>query len=287
MESCIFPLWKEMEYEIRPKRKFDFGLKELWAYKELFYFFTWRDIKVKYKQTMLGFLWAILQPLVTMVVFTFFFGRLMQVPSMNLPYPVFVLSGLLLWNIFSSGVTNAGNSMVNNANIIKKIYFPRLIIPLSAILVSVFDFMMTLLIFFGVLIYFMTFRGMMINWPGLLVMLPFSVLFACIASFGLGTLMAALNIKYRDFRYLVPFMIQTMLFVTPVIYPMSIVPSLLLKKILALNPMYASIELLRGSMTGIYPPAELLFVSFISSLALLIAGIYFFRKTEYYFADLA
>src|SRR4051812_29768521 len=124
-----------MEYEIRPKRKFDFGIRELWSYKELFYFFTWRDIKVKYKQTFLGFLWAILQPLVTMVVFTFFFGHLLKVPSMNLPYEVFVLSGLLLWNIFSTGVQNAGNSMVVNANIIRKIYFPRLIIPLSAILV--------------------------------------------------------------------------------------------------------------------------------------------------------
>ena len=111
-----------MEYEIKPQRKFDFGLKELWSYKELFYFFAWRDIKVKYKQTALGFLWAVLQPLITMVVFTFFFGRLLQIPSSTLPYPVFVLSGLLLWNIFSSGVTNAGNSMVSNANIIKKIY---------------------------------------------------------------------------------------------------------------------------------------------------------------------
>ena len=276
-----------MEYEIRPKRKFDFGLRELWVYKELFYFFTWRDIKVKYKQTMLGFLWAILQPFVTMVVFTFFFGRLLNVPSMNLPYPVFVLSGLLLWNIFSSGVVNAGSSMIVNSNIIKKIYFPRLIIPLSAILVSVFDFLMTLIIFFSVLIYFKIYKNLDLNWTGLFLFLPLGVILSCISSFGLGTLLAALNIKYRDFRYLIPFMIQTLLFVTPVIYPISIVHSSLLKKIFALNPMYAAIEILRGGMTGIYPDMGLVMLSILSSLFLLIIGIYFFRKTEYYFADLA
>ncbi len=276
-----------MEYEIRPKRKFDFGLRELWSYKELFYFFTWRDIKVKYKQTFLGFLWAVLQPLVTMVVFTFFFGRLLKVPSMNLPYEVFVLSGLLLWNIFSTGVVNAGNSMVVNSNIIRKIYFPRLIIPLSAILVSLFDFLMTLLIFFGVLAYFTLKTGMNISWLRLLAFLPVSVIITCVCSFGLGTFLAALNIKYRDFRYLIPFMIQTLLFITPVIYPISIVESPLLKTVLSVNPMYAAIEILRGSMTNVFPDISLVLISLLSSVILLFAGLYFFRKTEYYFADLA
>lgn len=276
-----------MEYEIRPKRKFDFGLRELWSYKELFYFFTWRDIKVKYKQTFLGFLWAVLQPLVTMVVFTFFFGRLLKVPSSNLPYEVFVLSGLLLWNIFSSGVVNAGNSMVVNSNIIRKIYFPRLIIPLSAILVSLFDFLMTLLIFFGVLIWFTIKSGLNISWLRLFAFLPLSVIITVVCSFGLGTFLAALNIKYRDFRYLIPFMIQTLLFVTPVIYPISIVESPLLKTILAINPMYAAIEILRGSMTSVFPDISLVLLSLLSSVILLFAGLYFFRKTEYYFADLA
>lgn len=275
-----------MEYEIKPHRKFDFGFKELWNYKELFYFFAWRDIKVKYKQTVLGFLWAILQPFITMLVFTFFFGNLLQMPSSNLPYPVFVLSGLLLWNIFSSGVVNAGNSMVHNSNIIKKIYFPRLIIPLSAILVSVFDFFMALLIFLVVLLYFKIHSNIDIHWIGFIVMLPVCILISCTASFGIGTFLAALNIKYRDFRYLIPFMIQTMLFITPVIYPMSIVQSVLLKKVLAINPMYAAIELLRGSMTGIYPDMQLIMISLFSSIVLLFVGIFFFRKTEYYFADL-
>jgi lipopolysaccharide transport system permease protein len=222
-----------------------------------------------------------------MVVFTFFFGRLLKVPSMNLPYEVFVLSGLLLWNIFSSGVVNAGNSMVVNANIIRKIYFPRLIIPLSAILVSLFDFLMTLLIFFGVLIYFEITSALDINWLYMLMVLPLSVIITCISSFGLGSLLAALNIKYRDFRYLIPFMIQTLLFVTPVIYPVSIVGSDLLKKILALNPMYAAIEILRASMISKAPDMNLVLLSLCSSVALLVAGLYYFRKTEYYFADLA
>lgn len=275
-----------MEYEIKPHRKFDFGLTELWSYKELFYFFAWRDIKVKYKQTVLGFLWAILQPFITMLVFTFFFGKMLQSPSLNMPYPVFVLSGLLMWNIFSSGVVNAGNSMIHNSNIIKKIYFPRLIIPLSAILVSVFDFLMAFVIFLVVMIYFKFKASLDIHWISFILLLPVCIVISCIASFGVGTLLAALNIKYRDFRYLIPFMIQTLLFVTPVIYPINIVEPAYLKQILALNPMYAAIEILRGSMTGIFPNNELILISIISSLVLLFVGIFFFRKTEYYFADL-
>jgi lipopolysaccharide transport system permease protein len=276
-----------MEYEIRPKRKFEFGIRELWSYKELFYFFTWRDIKVKYKQTFLGFFWAILQPFVTMVVFTIFFGRFMKSYPMNLPYEVFVISGLLLWNIFSSGVVNAGSSMVVNANIIRKIYFPRLIIPLSSVLVSLFDFLMTLIIFFGVLIYFTYAKGLSINWPCMILILPVSVIITCISSFGLGTFLAALNIKYRDFRYLIPFMIQTLLFVTPVIYPVNIVESGIWQNILALNPMYAAIELLRGAMISSFPEFRFIALSLFSSFTLLFVGLYFFRKTEYYFADLA
>ena len=282
-----FPTLKlNMEYEIKPHRKFDFGLTELWSYKELFYFFAWRDIKVKYKQTVLGFLWAILQPFITMLVFAFFFGKMVQSSSLNMPYPVFVLSGLLMWNIFSSGVVNAGNSMIHNSNIIKKIYFPRLIIPLSAILVSVFDFLMAFVIFLAVMIYFKFKSNLDIHWISFILLLPVSIVISCIASFGVGTLLAALNIKYRDFRYLIPFMIQTLLFVTPDIYPINIVEPSYLKQILALNPVYAAIEILRGGMTGIFPNNDLILISIISSLVLLFVGIFIFRKTEYYFADL-
>ena len=143
-----------IKYEIKPKGKLSLGLKELWDYRELFYFFTWRDIKIKYKQTVIGFLWAILQPLFLMIVFSLFFGKALNVPSGNIPYPVFVFSGLLLWNIFSSGLSNAANSMVSNACIIKKIYFPRLIIPMSGILVSLFDFLMALIVYLAILIYY-------------------------------------------------------------------------------------------------------------------------------------
>src|SRR3954467_10181613 len=145
-----------MEYEIKPKEKLSLGLGELWQYRELFYFFTWRDIKVKYKQTVLGFLWAVLQPFAMMIIFSAFFGRVLKDPSDQTPYPIFVYSGILLWNIFASGLSGAGNSMVTNAGIIKKIYFPRLIIPISSVLVSLFDFIMAFVVFVGMLIYYKT-----------------------------------------------------------------------------------------------------------------------------------
>lgn len=271
-----------MEYEIKPREKLNLGLEELWQYRELFYFFTWRDVKVKYKQTALGFAWAILQPLLMMVVFSLFFGRELHVPSDGLPYPVFVFSGLLLWNIFSSGLTAAGNSMVANANIIKKIYFPRLIIPLSSVLVSLFDFMVAALIFIVLLIYY----HVPVHAVRLLYV-PLGILLTCICTFGLGTLLAALNIKYRDFRYVIPFLVQSLLFITPVIYPVSMLSREWLKYIVAFNPMYAAITLFRSGFADTVLVPDLLLISLCSSLVLFITGLYYFRKTEIYFADLA
>jgi lipopolysaccharide transport system permease protein len=273
----------EIEYEIKPKERLNLGLAELWQYRELFYFFTWRDIKVKYKQTILGFAWAILQPFLMMVIFSVFFGKALNVPSENLPYPIFVFTGLLLWNIFSTGITSAGNSMVSNANIIKKIYFPRLIIPISSILVSLFDFLMACIIFIGMLIYFQ----IEIHITNILLFVPLSIIITAISTFGLGTLLAALNIKYRDFRYIIPFMVQVMLFVTPVIYPISIISNVWIKYILALNPMYASITLFRTGFVNTPLDLNLIFISIGSSILLLLVGLYYFRKTESYFADLA
>ncbi len=274
---------QDIEYEIKPNHKLSIGLKELWLYRELFYFFTWRDIKVKYKQTVLGFAWAVLQPFIMMVVFSVFFGKALNVPSDNIPYPVFVYSGLLLWNIFSSGLSGAGNSMVSNAGIIKKIYFPRLIVPISSVLVSLFDFIMAFVIFVGLLIYY----HVSINFLLFLPLLFASLLITTVATFGLGSLLAALNIKYRDVRYVIPFMIQAMLFVTPVIYPISIVSKMWLKYILALNPMYSAIEIFRYSI--IQKPLELnlILISIVSSIIFFVMGLLFFRKTEAYFADLA
>jgi lipopolysaccharide transport system permease protein len=270
-------------FEIKPKLAFSLNLRELIEYKELFYFFTWRDVKVKYKQTALGFLWAILQPLIMMVIFTFFIGKAMNVPSDDMEYPVFAFSGLILWTVFSSGITNAGNSMVSNAQIIKKIYFPRLVIPISAILVSLFDFLIAFIVFIVLIIVYqqtVDLQSAFFLWP--------AALFATIiATFGPGCLLAALNVKYRDFRYVIPFLVQALLFLTPVIYPISIVSNVWLKYLLAINPMYAAVTLFRMPMMASFPDTTLLGISLLSGIIIFIIGLIYFRRTEMYFADLA
>jgi len=274
---------EKVEFEIKPKNNFSLGLKELWEYRELFYFFAWRDIKVKYKQTALGVLWAVFQPLLMTALFTLSFGKVIAGQTqLNSPYPVFALSGFLLWNVFSSGLSNAGNSMVNNSNIIKKIYFPRLVIPISSILVSLIDFVMAFLIFIPVLYYY----GCGFTAKSIL-FIPASVVLAMLASFGFGLLLSAVNVKYRDFRYVLPFFIQAMLFITPVIYPISISTNGIFKFILKLNPMNAPIELFRCSITNGAIDVQGILVSSGTSLILLIIGIVYFRRTEMYFADLA
>ena len=202
-----------MEYIIERQHRFILGLKELIRYRELFYFFTWRDIKVKYKQAALGFLWAILQPLAMMAIFTLIFSVGLKVDSEGIAYPVFALSGLIIWNIFSSGLINSANSMVNNANIIKKIYFPRLILPISSILTSLFDFCFALLVYIGVLIFYQQNT----DWLRVLYCLPISIVLTILTTFGLGTFLASLNVKYRDFQHVMPFLIQFLLFVNPVL----------------------------------------------------------------------
>lgn len=272
-----------METRISPPSKLSLGLGELWQYKELFYFFTWRDIKVKYKQTFLGFAWAVLQPFVMMVIFSVFFGRALNVPSDGIPYPLFAFSGLMLWNVFATGLNGAGNSMVSNAHIIKKIYFPRLIVPMSAILVAVFDFFMAFIIYVGLVFYF----GYSLSWE-IFYILPASLLLAVIGTFGPGTLIAAMNVKYRDFRYILPFTVQTLLFLTPVIYPVSMFSNYpWLTKALAVNPMYAPITLMRHGLVEFPLDVQLMTISILSGLFFLIVGILYFRKTESYFADLA
>jgi lipopolysaccharide transport system permease protein len=272
-----------IEYQIKPENKVSLGLRELWSYRELFYFFTLRDIKVKYKQTVLGFAWAVLQPLLMMILFSFFFGRTLKVPSENIPYPVFVFSGLLLWNIFSAGLTNAGNSMVTNANIIKKIYFPRLIIPLSSVLAALFDFLMALIIYAGILIYY----HFGFDVTKFVVYFPLSLLLTVMATFGAGTFLAALNVKYRDFRYIIPFMVQFLLFITPVIYPVSILHNEWAKFLMSLNPMTGAIVLFRSVLTDNAPEWNVILTGVCSAVILLVTGLFYFRKTEAYFADIA
>ncbi len=272
-----------MEFEIKPQGKLSIGLKELWDYRELFCFFTWRDVKVKYKQTVLGFLWAILQPLFMTLVFTIFIGdSIIQKTQLPIPYPLFALSGMLLWGIFSGGMSNAANSMVSNANIIKKIYFPRLIIPISSILVALVDFFIAFIIF--VLLLFI--YKVEINYLAI-AFLPLSILITCLSAMGCGTLLAALNIKYRDVRYIIPFMVQGLLFLTPVLYPINISSNPIAQFILKLNPLSGALELMRGLFVGYTINYETVLISLGTSLVLFIVGILYFRKTEGYFADLA
>lgn len=272
-----------MEFEIKPQSKFSVGLRELWEYRELFYFFTLRDIKVKYKQTFLGILWAVFQPAIMALLFTLGFGKLISANSdLKLPYPVFALSGFLIWNIFAGGLSNAGNSMVNNANIIKKIYFPRLIIPISTIFVSVVDFCMAFFVFIPILYFYdCEFNFMAI------ILMPLSVFLATMATFGLGTFLAAINVKYRDFRYILPFFIQALLFITPVIFPVKITQNKLFQIILELNPMNAPIALFRAGINQYELNLISVLNSIIVSLLLFVLGVVYFRKTESYFADLA
>ena len=271
-----------IEYIIKPESKFSFNGKELWQYRELFYFFTWRDVKIKYKQTTLGFLWAILQPLFMMTIFTLFFGKALNIPSQNLDYPVYVFSGLLIWNVFSSGLTSASNSMVSNASIIKKIYFPRLIIPVSSILVALFDFLMAFILFIGILVFY----KQPVLWQALFIW-PLALVVSVMATLGLGCWLAALNVKYRDFRYVIPFLVQVLFFLTPVIYPISLLKYPILQYVLVCSPMYAAVELFRYPLTGIVPNLYFLTASLLSGLVLLIIGIFYFKRTEDFFADFA
>lgn len=271
-----------IEYSIESTGRKWFDWKELWRSRELFYFFTWRDIKIKYKQTALGFLWAVLQPLFMMIIFTFFFGRALNIPSQNLPYPVYVFSGLLVWNMFSSGLTGASNSMVNNALIIKKIYFPRLIIPVSSILVALFDFAMAFMLFAGILMYYQQ----PLHWSFILLW-PLSLLVTIIGTLGLGALLAALNVKYRDFRYVIPFLVQVLFFITPVIYPITLLKYPVLKYLLACSPMYAAVELFRYPLTHEIQDSVFMMLSLLSGLLILLVGIFYFKRTEDFFADLA
>lgn len=275
------------EYIIKPPGKLTINWKELWRYRELFYFFTWRDIKVKYKQTILGFLWAILQPLAMMTVFVLFFSKGLKVPTDNIPAPIFYFVGLMFWNLFSSGLNSSANSMVSNAEIIKKIYFPRLIVPFSGVLVALFDFLMTLIPFIGLMIYYGVMTDFVFSFH-LLWQLPLALLMTVITTIGLGCMIAAWNVKYRDFRYVVPFMIQFLLFVTPVIYPVTMFDNIpIAKYILSLNPMTGVMLLARNSFSGDILPLDLMGVSSFATILFFVIGLFTFRKMEAYFADIA
>jgi lipopolysaccharide transport system permease protein len=259
-----------------------FNLKELWKYRELFYFFTWRDIKIRYKQTILGFLWAIVQPLLLMIITSLVFGQALKIPPQNLPYPVFVISGLVIWNLFANGLTGASTSMVNNALIIKKIYFPRLVVPVAAVLTALFDFAMAFILLIAVLIYYKQPVD-----PIAILYWPVAIICAITATIGLGSWMAALNVKYRDIRYVIPFLIQVLFFLSPVLYPISMLKYPVLQYILVSSPLYAAIELFRSPLNHVVPDTQYILISMSSSIVLLFIGLIYFRRTESFFADLA
>lgn len=271
-----------MKIIIKPKKGLaSLDFKELWSYRELFYFFAWRDIKLRYRQTFFGIAWAVMQPLVTMVIFTVVFGSLAKIPSDNIPYPIFVYSGLLFWNIFSNSLNNASQSLISSSNIIQKVYLPKIILPATSVIVSLADFLFAGLVFVGIMIFY----GFTPHLEGLL-FLPILLLITVFASLGLGWFFAALNVKYRDVRYALPFFIQLLIFVTPVIYPVSIVPKAY-QWVLALNPMAGVIETFKASFLGTVPINWFnLEISAAASVLFLIFGVSYFLKSEKTFADL-
>jgi len=265
---------------IKPKKVISINdFLEMWRFKELLYFFTWRDLKVRYKQTIIGAGWAIFQPFMSMVVFTVFFGKLAQIPSDGVPYPIFVYVGLLFWHFFSGALSDTSNTLISNQSIITKVYFPRLILPVSATLTKLVDFAVASIVLVGLMFYY----GYIPNLVGIL-LVPLLILITFMASVGLGLILAAINVKYRDVRYVLPFFIQAFLFLTPVIYPASIAGQY--SWILALNPMTGVIQTARAGLLGTTAINwTLLGISFIACFIMLIVGVIYFKKVERYFAD--
>lgn len=266
---------------IQPSRGWSaLNLRELWNYRELLYFLTWRDIKVRYKQTVLGAAWAVLQPLLTMVVFSIFFGSLANVPSDGVPYPIFAYVALLPWQLFSYSLQNAGNSLVGNQNLITKVYFPRLVIPVSAVLSGVVDFAIAFAVLIGMMFYY----GIPLRWT--ILTLPLFVLLALATSLAAGLWLSALNVKYRDVRHVIPFLTQFWLFLTPVAYPSSMVPQAL-RPFYGLNPMAGVVEGFRWAFLGTTGgTGPLMAVSVMMVVVLLVGGFYYFRRFERTFADI-
>lgn len=269
------------EIKIKPIKGFNnINLKEIWRYRELFYFLAWRDIKVRYKQTVIGILWAILQPFLTMVIFTIFFGRVAGISTAGIPYPIFAYTGLLFWNYFANSLGSASGSLISNQAIIQKIYFPKIIMPIASTLVFLVDFLFASTIFIVLMVYYRFSPTL----PGLLLVIP-SLIITFLSFSGLGLIFSAINVKYRDVRYALPFFIQLLIFVTPVIYPTSILGNY--QWLWYLNPMSGVIETMRIGLLGTGTINWGLFASSIFlSIILFFFGTVYFKRAEKDFADL-
>jgi lipopolysaccharide transport system permease protein len=253
--------------------------RELWEYRELVYFFAWRDIKVRYKQTVLGALWAIIQPFFTMVIFSLFFGRLAKVPSDGLPYPIFSYAALVPWTFFANALTQASNSLVLSSNMIKKIYFPRLALPIATMLAGVIDFAIAFIVLLGMMLFYGLVPTLNIVW------LPFFLLLALVTSLGVGLWLAAMNVQFRDVHYTIPFLTQAWLFMTPIAYPSSLL-SEPWRTLYGLNPMAGVVEGFRWALLGTdTAPGPMTIVSAVVALALFVSGAFYFRRMEQSFAD--
>jgi lipopolysaccharide transport system permease protein len=254
-------------------------LGEIWEYRELLYFLTWRDIKVRYKQTALGAAWAIIQPFFTMLVFSLFFGRLAKIPSDGVPYPIFSFAALVPWTFFANGLTQSSNSLVGSSNLITKVYFPRLIIPISSVISGVIDFALAMLVLFAMMLYYRV--SPTIN----VLFLPLFVLLAFVTSLGVGLWLSALNVEYRDVRYVLPFVVQFWMFATPIAYPSTLLHDPW-RTIYGLNPMVGVIEGFRWALLGTATaPGPIIFVSSLAALLILLFGALYFRRMEKTFAD--
>ena len=254
-------------------------VRELWEYRELLFFFAWRDIKVRYRQTVMGALWAIIQPFFTMVIFSLFFGRLANVPSDGLPYPVFSFTALVPWTFFANALAQASNSLVINANMVKKIYFPRLALPIATVLAGVVDFVLAFIVLLGIMLYYGLVPTVNIIW------LPFFTLLALVTSLGVSLWLAAMNVQFRDVHYTIPFLTQAWLFVTPIAYPSSLL-SEPWRTVYGLNPMAGVVEGFRWALLGTdTAPGRMIMVSALVAVILFVSGAFYFRRMEQSFAD--
>jgi len=251
---------------------------ELWAYRELLYFFTWRDIKLRYKQTILGAAWAIIRPVLMMIVFSLIFGNLLNVPSEGIPYPLFNFAALLPWTLFSEGITRSSNSLTEDVGLIQKVYFPRMLKPLASILAPMLDFAIAFVIFIGMMFFFGFPLTINMLW------LPVFLLLALLTTLGVGLWMSAVNVQYRDVRYVLPFVIHLWLFISPVVYSSNLLSGPY-QILYGLNPMAGVIEGFRWALLGTTAPSPLMVASAAIIIVLLISGAYYFRRVEKIFAD--